>query len=59
MKRAFLILVDGLRPDVAEGELAAGRLPHLARLTERGVEPTRLVSRTVRRALVEGPGGRA
>ena len=36
MKRAFLILVDGLRPDVAEAELAAGRLPNLAALTERG-----------------------
>lgn len=36
MKRAFLILVDGLRPDVAESELAAGRLPNLARLTDRG-----------------------
>ncbi len=36
MKRAFLILVDGLRPDIAESELAAGRLPNLAKLTERG-----------------------
>ena len=36
MKRAFLILVDGLRPDVLEAELAAARLPNLARLTERG-----------------------
>ncbi len=36
MKRAFLILVDGLRPDVAEAELAAGHLPNLARLTDRG-----------------------
>lgn len=36
MKRAILVLVDGLRPDVAETELAAGRLPNLARLTARG-----------------------
>jgi hypothetical protein len=36
VKRAFLILVDGLRPDIAEAELAAGRLPHLAKLSERG-----------------------
>jgi hypothetical protein len=36
MKRAYLILVDGLRPDVLESEHAAGRLPHLARITERG-----------------------
>ena len=36
MKRAFLILVDGLRPDILESELAAARLPNLARLTERG-----------------------
>jgi hypothetical protein len=28
--------VDGLRPDIAERELAAGRLPHLARLARRG-----------------------
>lgn len=36
MRRAFLLLVDGLRPDVAEAELAAGHLPHLARLTAQG-----------------------
>jgi len=36
VKRALLILVDGLRPDIAESELAAGRLPNLAKLTERG-----------------------
>ncbi len=36
MKRAILLLVDGLRPDIAERELAAGRLPHLARLTAGG-----------------------
>ena len=43
MKRAFLILVDGLRPDVLESELEAARLPNLARLTERGAR-TRAVS---------------
>ena len=36
MKRCFLLLVDSLRPDVAEGALAAGELPHLARLTAAG-----------------------
>ena len=36
MKRAFLVLVDGLRPDIAEAELAAGRLPNLAAMTARG-----------------------
>lgn len=36
MKRALLLLIDGLRADVAEAELAAGRLPNLAHLTERG-----------------------
>ncbi len=36
MRRAFLVLVDGLRPEIAETEMAAGRLPNLAALTERG-----------------------
>jgi hypothetical protein len=36
MTRAILLLVDGLRPDVAEAELAAGGLPHLARLVAGG-----------------------
>jgi hypothetical protein len=36
MRRCFLLLIDGLRPDVAEAELAAGRLPHLARLVKAG-----------------------
>lgn len=36
MRRCFLLLIDGLRPDVAEAELAAGRLPHLARLISTG-----------------------
>lgn len=34
--RAILLLVDGLRPDVAEAELAGGRLPCLARLARGG-----------------------
>jgi hypothetical protein len=34
--RCFLLLVDGLRPDVAEARLAAGDLPHLARMIEQG-----------------------
>lgn len=36
MRRCFLLLIDGLRPDVAEAELAAGRLPNLARLVASG-----------------------
>ncbi len=36
MKRVVLILVDGLRPDVAEAALARGELPALAELTARG-----------------------
>ncbi len=36
MRRCFLLLIDGLRPDVAEAELTAGRLPHLARLVRSG-----------------------
>ena len=36
MSRVLLLLIDGLRADVAESELAAGRLPHLAALTESG-----------------------
>lgn len=35
MKRVILLLVDGLRPDVAERMLAAGALPNLARMTGR------------------------
>jgi hypothetical protein len=34
--RCFLLLVDGLRPDVAEARLAAGELPHLAAMLARG-----------------------
>ena len=40
MKRALLLLVDGLRDDVARAELAAGRLPHLAALTAGGTRAT-------------------
>ncbi len=36
MKRCFLLLVDGLRPDVAEARLSAGHLPHLAAMLEQG-----------------------
>ena len=36
MKRAVLVLVDGLRPDVAESALARGELPALAALTATG-----------------------
>ena len=31
-RRCFLLLVDGLRADVAEEEFIGGRLPHLAQL---------------------------
>jgi hypothetical protein len=34
--RCFLLLVDGLRPDVAEGRLAAGELPQLAAMLNQG-----------------------
>ncbi len=30
MRRVILLLVDGLRPDLAESELAEGHLPALA-----------------------------
>lgn len=36
MTRCFLLLVDGLRPDVAEDRLAAGELPHLATMLKQG-----------------------
>lgn len=36
LRRSILLLVDGLRPDVAEAELQAGRLPHFARLVSAG-----------------------
>jgi predicted AlkP superfamily pyrophosphatase or phosphodiesterase len=36
MTRCFLLLVDGLRPDVAEDRLAAGELPHLSAMLEQG-----------------------
>jgi hypothetical protein len=34
--RCLLLLVDGLRPDVGEAMLAAGDLPHLSAMLERG-----------------------
>ncbi len=34
--RCFLLLIDGLRPDVAEERLAAGDLPHLAEMLAAG-----------------------
>jgi hypothetical protein len=34
--RCFLLLVDGLRPDVAEARLAAGDLPRLAEMLDEG-----------------------
>jgi type I phosphodiesterase/nucleotide pyrophosphatase len=36
MIRCFLLLVDGLRPDVADARLAAGDLPNIAKLLETG-----------------------
>jgi hypothetical protein len=36
MTRCFLLLVDGLRPDVAESRLAAGELPHLQAMLKEG-----------------------
>ena len=36
MRRVILMLVDGLRPDVAETELGRGRLPHLAAMVGKG-----------------------
>jgi type I phosphodiesterase/nucleotide pyrophosphatase len=36
VRRVILLLVDGLRPDVAERELAAGRLPALAAMLAAG-----------------------
>ncbi|HYF39375.1 MAG TPA: alkaline phosphatase family protein [Gemmatimonadales bacterium] len=36
MRRCFLLLVDGLRPDVAEARLEAGDLPQLEAMLERG-----------------------
>jgi hypothetical protein len=36
MRRCFLLLVDGLRPDVADARLAAGDLPHIRSMLETG-----------------------
>ncbi len=43
LRRCLLLLIDGLRPDVAERELAAGHLPHLEALTASGTR-TRAVT---------------
>ena len=40
MNRCFLLLVDGLRPDVADGRLATGALPHLSAMLEEGGRTT-------------------
>src|SRR5215207_10904335 len=36
ISRCLLLLVDGLRPDVAEARLSAGELPHLEQMLEEG-----------------------
>jgi hypothetical protein len=36
VRRCFLLLVDGLRPDVAEARLTAGDLPHLSQMLSQG-----------------------
>jgi hypothetical protein len=36
MSRCFLLLVDGLRPDVAEARLAGGHLPQIAAMLKQG-----------------------
>jgi hypothetical protein len=36
VRRCILVLIDGLRADVAEARLAAGDLPHLAEMVEEG-----------------------
>ena len=40
MNRCFLLLVDGLRPDVAQRRLELGELPHLASMLRRGGRTT-------------------
>jgi hypothetical protein len=40
MRRCFLLLVDGLRPDVAERRLSAGDLPHLRSMLAEGGRST-------------------
>jgi type I phosphodiesterase/nucleotide pyrophosphatase len=40
MTRCFLLLVDGLRPDVAEARLLAGDLPQLSAMLEQGGRTT-------------------
>ena len=36
MSRCFLLLVDGLRPDIAEARLGHGHLPHIAAMLKQG-----------------------
>lgn len=40
MTRCFLLLVDGLRPDVAERRLVAGDLPHISAMVRQGGRTT-------------------
>ena len=40
MTRCFLLLVDGLRPDIADSRLSAGDLPHLNAMLARGGRST-------------------
>lgn len=42
-RRAIIILADGARPDVLQEEMAAGKMPHLARLSAKGAA-TRMTS---------------
>src|SRR5919197_6007029 len=35
-RRCILLLVDGLRPDLAEARLEAGELPHLGKMLAQG-----------------------
>src|SRR5215207_4991412 len=40
MTRCFLLLIDGLRPDVADSRLSAGDLPHLREMLRHGGRTT-------------------
>src|SRR5215212_4235112 len=44
MNRCFLLLVDGLRPDVAQRRLELGDLPHLASMLRRGGRTTAITA---------------
>jgi hypothetical protein len=44
MKRCFLLLVDGLRPDVAERRLKSGELPHLQEMVTSGGRTTAITA---------------